>query len=177
MRPSLSHIQRRHLARLAGLSLLIAIGIANAAAIPAHSDLSTGAAGVYVLTKADGRPLPYPFRADLGSGEVTGDLTGARLTLRPDGRYEADLLVRVDPGIFANLPGVPETGVKQVVHDQGAYAASKGKLTLEPAGMLTRRYDAQLFGRYDDSTIALTSADVRAKGERYVLSLDLRRVR
>ena len=178
MRRTLLRTLRPNFALLVGLSLGVGVGLTNAAGAPARSELARGeAGGVYVLTRAGGRPLPYPFRADLGAGEVTGDLTGARLTLGPDGRYKADLVVRVDPGIFASLPGVPAEGVVQTVHDHGRYAVRGGRIVLEPAGPLTRRYDAQLFGRWDDSTIALTEADVRAKGERYRLALDLRRVR
>jgi hypothetical protein len=175
---SLLRTWRPHLTLTVSLSLAVGVGLASAATIPAGAEgARVETAGVYVLTRAGGRPLPYPFRADLGAGEMTGDLTGARLTLRPDGRYQADLVVRVDPGILASLPGVPAEGVVQTVHDHGRYAVRDDRIVLEPVGPLTRRYDARLSGRWNDSTIALTEADVRAKGERYRLALDLRRVR
>ena len=178
MRRTPLHPLRLVLAFSLVFSLAMVVGLASAATASARShaaDLATN--GVYVLTRAGGRPLPYPFQADLGAGEVTGDLTGARLILHPDGRYDADLVVRIDPGIFANIPGVPAEGVTRNVHDYGRYAVRERRIVLEPAGALTRRYNAQLSGRWADSTITLTEADVRAKGERYVLSLDLRRVR
>jgi hypothetical protein len=43
--------------------------------------------------------------------------------------------------------------------------------------MLTRRYDARLFGSCDGTRIAFTSADVRSRGEQYQIALDLVRVR
>jgi hypothetical protein len=135
------------------------------------------AAGVYVLTKAGGRPLPYPFRADLGAGEMQGDLTGARLTLRADGGYDADLVVRIDPGVLAAVPGMPAKGVTRTVHDTGRYEARDGRIVLTPQGMLTRRYNARLFGSCDGTRIAFTSADVRSRGEQYQIALDLVRVR
>jgi hypothetical protein len=140
-------------------------------------DPSREAVGVYVLTKAGGRPLPYPFRADLGAGEMQGDLTGARLTLRADGGYDADLVVRIDPGFLAALPGMPAEGVTRTMHDNGRYEAREGRIVLTPQGMLTRRYDARLFGSCDGTRIAFTSADVRSRGEQYQIALDLVRVR
>ena len=141
------------------------------------SEPSREAVGVYVLTKAGGRPLPYPFRADLGAGEMQGDLTGARLTLRADGGYDADLVVRIDPGFLAALPGMPAEGVTRTMHDNGRYEARDGRIVLTPQGMLTRRYDARLFGSCDGTRIAFTSADVRSRGEQYQIALDLVRVR
>ena len=143
---------------------------------PSH-EAAREAVGVYVLTKAGGRPLPYPFRADLGAGEMQGDLTGARLTLRPDGGYDADLVVRIDPGFLAALPGMPAEGVTRTMHDNGRYEARDGRIVLTPQGMLTRRYDARLFGSCDGTRIAFTSADVRSRGEQYQIALDLVRVR
>ena len=178
MRHTRLHTHRPALLLTLVLLLAVSLGLGSAMSASARATATDHSPdGVYVLTRAGGRPLPYPFQADLGAGEVTGDLTGARLILRPDGRYDADLVVRIDPGIFANLPGVPEEGVTQNVHDYGRYTVRDRRIVLEPAGTLTRRYNAQLFGRWADSTITLTEADVRAKGERYVLSLDLRRVR
>jgi hypothetical protein len=150
----------------------------NAACSTSHSgDPSHEAVGVYVVTRAGGRPLPYPFRADLGAGEMQGDLTGARLTLRADGGYDADLVVRVAPGLLAALPGMPAEGVTRTVHDTGRYEARDGRIVLTPQGMLTRRYDARLFGSCDGTRIAFTSADVRSRGEQYQIALDLVRVR
>ena len=141
------------------------------------SEPSREAVGVYVLTKAGGRPLPYPFRADLGAGEMQGDLTGARLTLRADGGYDADLVVRIDPGFLAVVPGMPAEGITRTVHDSGRYEARDGRIVLTPQGTFTRRYDARLFGSCDGTRIAFTSADVRSRGEQYQIALDLVRVR
>ena len=162
---------------LIGLAVVLPNPAAPASATVSSSHTARDAAGVYVLTRAAGRPLPYPFDADLGAGVVHGDLTGARLILRADGGYDADLVVRVDPGILARLPGVPDAGLTRTVHDQGRYTARNGHVVLEPAGALTSRYDARVFGRLDGDKLALTSADLRARGEQYDLALELVRVR
>ena len=160
------------------LCLALGTGLAHAA----HpADRSAGErlnpAGVYILTRADGRPLPYAFTADLGAGEMTGDLIGARVTLRPDGGYDADLVVRIDPGVFANLPGVPASGLQRTVQDRGRYVVRDGRIVLTPAGLLTKRYDAQLHGRVDGTTLVLTQADLRGNEEHYELALEFKRIR
>jgi len=131
--------------------------------------------GNFSLTRAGGRPLPYAFTADLGTGTVSGSLLSGKLFLHPDGTYDADLDVKVNPGLLAHLPGIPADGIEQVVHDKGSFSVKGGTIQLEPAGTLTKHYDALLKGQYQEAKIAFTEAQVRSKGERYVIDLTLQR--
>jgi hypothetical protein len=146
-----------------------------AAPRPATSPASPAPEGNFSLTRAGGRPLPYAFTADLGTGTVSGSLLSGKLFLHPDGTYDADLDVKVNPGLLAHLPGIPADGIEQVVHDKGSFSVKGGAIQLEPAGALTKHYDALLKGQYQDAKIAFTEAQVRSKGERYVIDLTLQR--
>ena len=146
------------------------------AAAPGPSTAAPAAPqGNFSLTRAGGRPLPYAFTADLGTGTVSGSLLSGKLFLHPDGTYDADLDVKVNPGLLAHLPGIPADGIEQVVHDKGSFSVKGGTIQLEPAGTLTKHYDALLKGQYQEAKIAFTEAQVRSKGERYVIDLTLQR--
>lgn len=133
-------------------------------------------AGDYTLIRAGGHALPYAFTADLGAGEMKGTLTGARLTLHPDGSYDADLDVKVDPGVLANIPGMP-ADLAQTLHDKGQYTVQGTQIVLQAEGMLTKRYDAVLSGRVAPTGLAFNEATLRSKSQRYAIDLGLQRAR